>query len=116
MNHFPTFACTEENQVAKSPDETVKGFLFKGQDESQIVFWECEDGGTVEEHSHDFWEWAIVVEGEFHGLVDGKEIHLKVGDECIIPPGVVHSGSFSKNYRAIDAFGKERVSWGKLLS
>ena len=111
MNKFPAFACTKKNLVEKSPDESVAGYLFKGQDNTQIVFWEAPEGGTVEEHSHDFWEWAVIVEGEFHGMVGGKEVHMKRGDECIIPPGVLHSGTFSKNYRAIDAFSQERVKW-----
>ena len=49
-----------------------------------------------------------MVEGCYEGIVDGKSIVLNPGDECAIPPGVLHEGKHSANYRAIDIFGGPR--------
>ena len=107
MKRFPEFIKAECNQVDNIPDPSMKGYVFDGIDDVQIVFWECEKGGEAPEHTHDFWEWALVVEGTFDGFVAGKAIHLDPGDECSIAPGELHSGRYSANYRAIDAFSSK---------
>jgi quercetin dioxygenase-like cupin family protein len=110
MKVFPEFVTRAANKVPnKSPDSKMAGYLFEGKDDTQIVFWQCLEGGVQEEHSHTFWEYALVVEGTFEGTVGGKPVFLKAGDECIIPPGVLHSGRYSTNYRAIDAFSSKRI-------
>jgi len=110
MKQFPDFFTTDVNRVANPPDSTVRGWVFEGRDDVQIVFWACEDGGEQPEQVHEFWEYALVVEGTFDGTIDGKPIHMEPGDECVIPPGTKHSGRYSKGYRAIDAFSARRVS------
>jgi quercetin dioxygenase-like cupin family protein len=109
MKEFPDFVMQPANRVANVPDPAMKGVVFEGADGTQIVFWECRAGGESPEHTHDFWEYAVVVEGSCDCIIDGKLVHLEVGDECAIPPGVKHSGRYSTNYRAIDAFGGKRV-------
>lgn len=110
MKSFPDFVTTSMNKVPnKNPASKMNGYLFEGQDDTQIVFWECKEGGIQEEHSHTFWEYALVVEGTFEGIVGDKAVFLKAGDECVIPPGVKHSGRYSTNYRAIDAFSAKRI-------
>jgi quercetin dioxygenase-like cupin family protein len=110
MKKFPSFVTTPANQVANVPDPSMQGYVFEGQDGLQIVFWQTENGGVQPEQVHDFWEYALVVEGTFEGEVGGKKISLKPGDECVIPPGTKHSGKYSKGYRAIDAFSAKRVT------
>lgn len=111
MKNFPEFIKAECNQVSNIPDPSMKGYVFDGVDDVQIVFWECEKGGTAPTHTHNFWEWALVVEGTFDGYIGDEHIHLEAGDECIIPPETEHSGTYSSNYRAIDAFStKKRLS------
>ncbi len=109
MKRFPEFITTEANRVAEGPDPGIIGTVFDGADGSQVVFWECEDGGTQPEQVHDFWEYALVVEGTFDGEVGGEPVHLEPGDECTIPPGVPHRGRYSASYRAIDVFSAKRV-------
>ena len=109
MKKFPEFLATAANLVQGAPDAAMKGFLFEGADGVQIVFWQCQRGGVQPEQVHDFWEYALVVEGTFDGAVGGKPVHLAPGDECVIPPGTKHSGTYSKGYRAIDAFSAKRV-------
>jgi quercetin dioxygenase-like cupin family protein len=110
MKKFPEFVTRLCNKVPnKNPDSKMEGFLFEGRDDTQIIFWQCKEGGIQEEHSHTFWEYALVVEGTFEGEVGGEKVFLRPGDECVIPPGVKHSGRYSTNYRAIDAFSAKRI-------
>jgi quercetin dioxygenase-like cupin family protein len=109
MQTFPSFVTTPADRVAGAPDAAMEGFVFEGAAGVQIVFWQCESGGEQPEQVHDFWEYALVVEGTFDGLVGGQPVHLEPGDECVIPPGTLHSGRYSKGYRAIDAFSSQRV-------
>jgi quercetin dioxygenase-like cupin family protein len=110
MKKFPDFITNDADRVANVPDPSMAGFVFEGDDDVQIVFWQCENGGGCEEHVHDFWEYAIVVEGHFDGTIGDEVIHMEPGDECVIEPGVRHSGTYSKGYRAIDAFSARRVT------
>lgn len=110
MKKFPQFITQPADGVANVPDPAMQGFVFEGAEGSQIVFWQCEKGGESLEHVHDFWEYCVVVEGIFDGMIDGKPVHLEAGEECAIPPGVKHNGRFSPGYRAIDAFGGKRVN------
>jgi quercetin dioxygenase-like cupin family protein len=110
VKKFPEFFANRKNGVADVPDPSMQGFVFDGADHTQIVFWQCENGGIAPTHTHDFWEYALVVEGTFDGMVGDKKVHLEAGEECVIPPGTLHSGKYSTNYRAIDAFGARRVS------
>jgi quercetin dioxygenase-like cupin family protein len=109
MKKFPEFLAAAANRVKGAPDAAMAGFLFEGADGVQIVFWQCAQGGTQPEQVHDFWEYALVVEGTFDGTVGGKPVRLAPGDECVIPPGTPHSGRYSAGYRAIDAFSAKRV-------
>ena len=109
MKKFPDFVMSAVNRVDAGPNPDMAGSLFEGADEVQVVFWQSEAGGEQPEHVHDFWEYALVVEGTFDGVVDGKPVHLEPGDECAIPPGAVHKGTYSTGYRAIDAFAAKRV-------
>ena len=110
MKKFPSFLTTRSNQVANVPDPSMQGHVFEGKGGIQIVFWQSENGGVQPEQVHDFWEYALVVEGSFEGIVGGQPVSLKPGDECVIPPGTRHSGTYSRGYRAIDAFSAKRVT------
>lgn len=109
MKKFPEFIMKPSDRVANVPDPSMKGVVFEGVEGTQIVFWECEEGGESPEHSHEFWEYAVVVEGTCDCMIEGKLVHLEPGDECVIPAGTKHSGRYSPGYRAIDAFGGKRV-------
>jgi quercetin dioxygenase-like cupin family protein len=112
VKKFPEFMMQPANRVADASHPALEGFVFEGTEGTQIVFWQCENGGDSPEHAHDFWEYFLVVEGTYDGLIDGKPVHLEPGDEGAIPPGVKHSGRYSTGYRAIDAFGGKRVERG----
>jgi quercetin dioxygenase-like cupin family protein len=109
MKEFPDFIMHPVDRVANVPDPGMVGAVFEGAKGTQIVFWECQAGGESPEHFHEYWEYAIVVQGTCDCIIDGKPVRLEPGDECAIPPGVKHSGRYSTGYRAIDAFGGKRV-------
>jgi len=110
MKQFPEFLRNHLNRVATdSSAGGMEGYLYEGADGSQIVFWTCPEGGSSPLHKHDYDEYAIVVEGTFSGTIGGETVHLSAGDECYIPAGVEHDGTYSPGYRAIDGFAGKRV-------
>lgn len=111
MKEFPLFMQKRCNAVKTSRQAGgLKGFVFEGVDGTQLVIWQSKRGGVSVMHTHDYDEYAIVVQGTFTGTVGGKKVKMTAGDECFIPAGVPHDGVYSSNYRAIDAFGARRVS------
>jgi hypothetical protein len=42
-------------------------------------------------------------------MIGDRRVTMKPGDECYIPAGTPHSGEYTPGYRAIDAFGGQRV-------
>ena len=114
VRKFPEFVVQPADRIANVPDSSMDGVVFEGAGNTQIVFWQCEKGGEVGEHVHDFWEYRVVLDGTCDCVIDGNPVHLGPGDECAIPPGTKHSGRFSPGYRAIDAFGGKRVQRVKL--
>ena len=110
LKKFPDFMMNGKNAV-KSDDKsgTMSGYAFDGIDGSQMVIWDCPDGGASKKHVHDFDEYALIVSGTYTGIENGKEVIYKAGSECYIPAGEWHEGFYSKGYRAIDAFQKKRV-------
>ena len=111
MKQFPPFL---RNAACRVPPESssggMEGYLYDGADGSQVVLWTCPEGGTSPPHSHEFDEYAIVVEGIFTGKIGEESVRLGPGEECYIPAGVVHEGTYSKGYRAIDGFAGKRVA------
>lgn len=110
MEAFPEFMRKPCNAVEGGTHAKVlEGYLYEGIDGTQVVLWQCRKGGKSDLHTHDFDEYAVVIQGTFKGTVGGKPVVMKPGDECFIPAGVPHDGQYSSNYRAIDAFGGKRV-------
>ena len=111
LDNFPGFMRAEANE-ALSDDKSgdMRGYVYNGGDGSQIVLWDCPNGGVSARHVHDFDEYAIVVSGTYTGYSGDEKVVLNPGDECFIPAGVWHGGSYSTNYRAIDGFACKRVT------
>jgi len=110
VNQFPEFMRRPANAVKQTSQAGgLEGYVFDGADGSQVVIWQCAQGGRSEMDTHDFDEYAIVAQGTFAGTIGGRAITLGPGDEYFIPAGVPHDGEYSAGYRAIDAFGGKRV-------
>jgi mannose-6-phosphate isomerase-like protein (cupin superfamily) len=112
MNEFPAFMKKPCNMIRLTDkgDEVGKneGILFEAKDGQQVTFWHFPEGGKVEMHSHEFAEYCVLISGSYKGIVGGKEVEMKPGDELVIPAGVPHAGEMSKNYRSMDVFGGKR--------
>ncbi len=108
--HFPD-SLRARDLVVSDEIAQMAGYLFKGQNDSQIVFWECDKEMDVKPHSHDYDEYCLVVEGECREFVEGVEHVLRKGDEIMIPAGKKHWAHMTPPYRAIDYFGGKRFEY-----
>ena len=107
---FPTFMKNPANAVrASSQSSGVEGFVFDGVDGSQMAFWECGRDGVSGEHTHDFDEYFVVLEGCYTLVIDGHRTPVEAGQEYHIPKGVPHAGEFVAGTRTIHAFGGRRA-------
>jgi quercetin dioxygenase-like cupin family protein len=111
MDDFPEFMKRAVNSIAKSNQATpgVEGYVFDGADGSQMAFWTCRETAASADHSHDYDEYMIVVQGQYTLIIDGRRIPLRAGEEYFIPRGVLHSGEVLAGTRTIHAFGGHRA-------
>jgi quercetin dioxygenase-like cupin family protein len=108
--HFPTALRARELEVSDDIAQ-MEGYLFKGENGSQVVFWECGAAMDVKAHVHDYDEYCLVVEGECHEYIEGVEHVLRKGDEILIPAGKRHWARMVAPYRAIDFFAGRRFQY-----
>jgi len=111
MNDFPEFMRHPYNKVFFEAQQArgIEGYVFDGADGGQVVFWTCKTDGQSGEHSHDFDEYLLLVQGQFTLIMGGQKIQLKVGQEHFIPQGTAHAGEYLAGTRTINAFGGRRV-------
>lgn len=65
-----------------------------------MAFWIYKADRVSKEHTHDYDEWMLCVEGE----------SLHSGDELFIPKGSLQGGRVKAGTRTIHAFGGQRVA------
>ena len=111
MHQFPNFMKNSANRIASTAQHTanVQGYVFDGADGTQVAFWECQTDANTEEHSHDFDEYVLVVEGCYTITMDGAESQIHAGQECLIPRGTSISGRVTAGTRTIHMFGGHRA-------
>ena len=110
ISGFPDFMKSPANAVASSSQSAgVEGYVFDGADGSQMAFWECRRDGVSDEHTHDFDEYFVVIQGQYTLFIDLEEIPVSPGQEYHIPKGVPHAGEFVVGTRTIHAFGGRRA-------
>lgn len=111
MASFPNFMKTPSNRISAGSQHTdgIEGYVFDGVDGTQVAFWECSSDASTEEHVHAFDEYFVVIEGQYVVFVDGKEICVRAGQECVIPRGARISGKVSAGTRTIHMFGDTRA-------
>jgi mannose-6-phosphate isomerase-like protein (cupin superfamily) len=82
MNAFPEFMKHPANRIARLNQATpgVEGYVFDGNDGSQIAFWTCSDDAVSGEHVHDYDEYMLVVQGCYMLLIEGKGIPINAGE------------------------------------
>lgn len=111
MDTFPAFMRHPGNRIVTSAQATpgVEGYVFDGVNGSQMAFWTCSLNAVSAEHTHDFDEYMLVVQGCYTLVIEGKRIAVSAGEEYFIPRGVAHSGEVIANTRTIHVFGGHRA-------
>ena len=111
MNEFPDFMRSPANLIGKDSQFTdeIEGYVFNGADGSQMAFWTCFQDRDSKEHTHDFDEYFVVVQGRYTVIIGQEAKNIEVGQECFIPKGKPHSGKAIAGTRTIHCFGGKRV-------
>ncbi len=74
-----------------------------------MAFWTCSEDAASAEHSHDYDEYMLVVQGCYTLFINGERITLGAGEEYFIPRGMRHGGEVVAGTRTIHAFGGHRA-------
>lgn len=111
MNEFPQFMKNPLNLIGKASQYTegIEGYVFNGANGSQMAFWTCYQDRDSQEHTHEFDEYLVVVQGRYTVIINGKEAVIDAGQECHIPKGTPHAGKAVSGTRTIHCFGGKRV-------
>jgi quercetin dioxygenase-like cupin family protein len=111
MDNFPEFMKNPANRIARSHQATpgVEGYVFDGEDGSQMAFWTCSNTAESAARTHDYDEYMIVVQGCYTLIINGERIPVSAGEEYFIARGVLHSGEVLAGTRTIHAFGGQRA-------
>ena len=111
MSDFPPFMKHRTNRIAAASQHTsgIEGYVFDGDDGSQMAFWTVTKDADTAEHVHPFDEYVLVVEGTYTMRIDGKDVRLNAGQEYTIPRGTRISGHVTAGTRTIHAFGGKRA-------
>lgn len=111
MNDFPEFMQNPANKVDPRSQFTkgIEGWVFDGADGSQMAYWTNPVGGHSAEHTHDYDEYMVVVQGPVYGNHREKKFVLEHGDEFLIKKGLAHSGDSLSHKRMINCFGGKRA-------
>jgi len=115
MKDFPEFMKHPANKIDISAQYTkgIEGYIFDGAEGSQMALWTNSEGGKSVEHTHDYDEYVVVVDGQYTIIVGTMEVPLTAGKEFVITKGTPHSGKFVPGTRTIHAFGGKRAERAK---
>jgi quercetin dioxygenase-like cupin family protein len=111
MPDFPAFMKSPLNRIARASQFTddIEGYVFDGADGSQVAFWTGAAARTSVEHTHEYDEYILVVEGLVTVIIDTEETVLRAGDELVIPKGTKQQVSTVAGTRTIHVFGGRRA-------
>jgi len=91
---------------ADVPFKGVRAWILQG-DRHQLVFFEFESSAQVPEHSHDYLQWGMMIEGKMELTIDGKPRIIEKGDEYVIPAKAKHYVRFLSKCRVMDFFSEK---------
>jgi quercetin dioxygenase-like cupin family protein len=92
---------------AKVAFEGARGWIMQSVN-TQLVFFEFEEGTNLPDHNHTYAQWGVVIDGEMEMRLDGKPHRCKTGDEYVIASGVMHGAKFFRRTRVMDFFSEHR--------
>ena len=88
---------------ADIPFKGIKAWIVQTESR-QLVFFEMQPDAVVPEHSHDYPQWGMLIQGGMKLTVDGKTKTIRKGDEYLIPAHAKHSVTFLAKTRVMDLF------------
>ena len=91
---------------ADIPFENAKGWILQAE-ARQLLFFEFTPEANLPEHSHNYSQWGIVIEGKMELIVGGKANLYGKGDEYVVPAGAKHRAIFLAKTRVIDLFSEK---------
>jgi quercetin dioxygenase-like cupin family protein len=111
MPDFPAFTKSPLNRIAAASQFTddIEGYVFDGADGSQVAFWKSNEDRVSAEHTHEFDEYVLVVEGQVTVIIGDKQTVLAAGQEFVIPKGTKQSMAVTTGTRTIHVFGGRRA-------
>ena len=111
MDQFPEFMRNPVNKIDSGSQFTkgIEGFVFDGADGSQMAFWTNQAGGKSVEHSHNYDEYMVVVQGQYTVIIGTLKVTLNPGKEFTIKKGILHGGESVPGTRTIHCFGGKRA-------
>src|SRR4030067_1600441 len=83
--------------------EGVKAWIVQGNGQ-QLVFFEMQPSAKIPEHSHDYPQWGMVIEGKMEMTIDGSAKIYEKGDEYLVPARAKHSARYLSRVRVMDLF------------
>lgn len=84
----------------------AKAWILQAES-TQMVFFEFESDTIVPEHSHDYAQWGMVIQGEMELIIDGRSRICEKGSEYLIPAGAKHFVRFLGKTRVMDYFSEK---------
>lgn len=84
----------------------IRAWILQGQ-KHQLIFFEMEPIAIVPEHTHNYAQWGIVVEGKMKLTINGKTRLYEKGDDYVIPAQAKHKATFPSRARVIDFFSEK---------
>jgi quercetin dioxygenase-like cupin family protein len=95
--------------------EGVKAWILQANTR-QLVFFEFEADAKVPEHSHDYDQWGMVIDGKMKLTINDKPRICEKGDEYLIPAGAKHFARFLRRTRVMDFFSEKNRYKPKLIT
>ena len=68
-------------------------------------------GCQIPQHSHHNEQFTFVVEGALKLIFPEREVVVRSGEVCCIPPNLPHAAEAVENCNVIDVFSPPRADW-----
>ncbi|MCZ2856716.1 MAG: cupin domain-containing protein [Candidatus Bathyarchaeota archaeon] len=91
---------------ADMPFQGVKAWILQGE-KHQLIFFEMQSTARVPEHSHNYPQWGMVIEGKMKLTINDQTKIINKGEDYLIPAHAKHQAVFLTKTRVIDLFSEK---------